>query len=281
VQRDVLHALTSRLHPEDSMAGLPLKPVPALIGGAVGATIFLIPRLIAGHSGVFILIGVYAGIVLIAYIIGAATVGGSAGEFFRGLLIGATAAMNWAVASIVYPKIFGAPAGTIIALIVGVYAFLSIIPVLSRNAVYSGLLGYLNWLLPMSWLVVTLGFVFFLLGLLGALIGLAGATFFQLQRIAFHWQTGTLFTQGGWISNLNPIDTAFNMGNFAFADVKYGAMAEDHESGHTLNLAAFGSAFHLIGAFDENVIHGANAFSEQLAESHVPNTTRPALAMWL
>ena len=263
------------------MAGLPLKPVPTLIGGAAGAVLLLVPRLIAGHSGVLILLGVYAGIVLIAYIIAALTVGDWTGEFFRGLLIGATSAMNWAVASIVYPGLFGASAGAIIAVILGVYPFLSIIPFVSRNTVYSGLLGYMNWLLPMSWLVVAIGFTFFVLGLLGALIGLAGATFFQLQQIIFHWQTGTLFTRGGWISNLNPIDTAFNMGNFAFADVKFGGLAVDHESGHTLNLAAFGSVFHLIGAIDENAIHGANALSERLAESHVPSTTAPSLDMWL
>ena len=262
------------------MTAIPVKPVATLTGSAVGAAIFLVPRILAGHSGVLILLAVYTGIVLIAYIIGTVTIGGIAGEFFRGLLIGATAAMNWAVASILYSKLFGTPVGTVFAVIAGVYPFLSIFPFLSRNSVYSGLLGYLNWLLPMSWLVVALGFSFFLLGLLGALIGRAGVTFFQLERIAFHWQTGTLFTKGGWISNLNPIDTAFNMGNFAFADVKFGEMAEDHESGHTLNLAAFGSAFHLIGAFDENVIHGAEAFSERLAESHVPNTTAPTLAMW-
>jgi hypothetical protein len=251
---------------------LSLKPLAALIGAVAGAAIFLVPRLIAGHSGVLILLAVYVGIVLIAYVIATVTLGSFAAEFVRGLMIGATAAMNWAVGSIVY--------GTILATIVSVYAFLSIIPFLSRFSVYSGVLGYVNWLLPMSWLVVALGFSFFLLNLLGALIGLAGATFFQLEKVAFHWQTGTLFTKGGWISNLNPIDTAFNMGNFAFADVKFGEMAEDHESGHTLNLAAFGSAFHLIGALDENVIHGAGAFSERLAESHVPNTTAPSLAMW-
>lgn len=253
-------------------AGLDVKPVPALIGAAAGATVFLIPGLLVANLGVLILLGVYTGIVLIAYIIGTVTIGDWAGEFCRGLLIGATAAMNLAVGSKVY--------GTILAVIVSVYAFLSIVPILSRNRVYSGVLGYVNWLLPMSWLVVALGFAFFLLGLVGALIGLAGATFFKLDHIAFHWQTGTLFTKGGWIANANPIDTAFNMGNFAFADVKFGAMAEDHESGHTLNLAAFGSAFHLIGAFDENVIHGANALSERLAESHVPNSTAPTLAMW-
>lgn len=270
----------TRYSTDSPPTALAVKPIATLIGGVAGAVLFLVPRLLAGHSGILILLAVYVGVVAIAYSIATAMMGGVVGESCRGLLIGATAAMNWAVASIVYEKLFGAPVGIILALIAGVYPFLSIIPFLSGNSVYSGLLGYLNWLLPMSWLVVALGFSFFLLGLLGGLIGLAGAKFFRIERIAFHWQTGTLFTKGGWIGNLNPIDTAFNMGNFAFADVKFGEMAEDHESGHTLNLAAFGSAFHLIGAFDENVIHGANALSERLAESHVANSTAPTLAMW-
>ena len=263
------------------MAALPLKPVPSLIGAVVGASVLVVPRALAGPSGVLILLAVYAGIVLLAYIIGSVTVGDAPGEVFRGLLIGATAAMNWAVASVVFPRMFGASAGTILAIIVGVYPFLSVFPLLSRLALYSGLLGYLNWLLPMSWLIVALGFTFFLLGALGALIGLAGATFFRIEKLVFHWQTGTLFTRGGWISNLNPIDTAFNMANFAFVDVKFTEMAFDHESGHTLNLGAFGSIFHLVGAVDENLISKEDALSERLAESHVPDTARPALAMWL
>lgn len=252
---------------------LALKPIPALIGAVSSAAVFIVARVLAGPSAVWILLAVYAGVVLVAYLIGAGTVGGATGEVCRGLLIGATAAMNWAVGSVLFPMV--------LAVVLGVYPFLSVFPLFSRSGLYSGVLGYLNWLLPMSWLIVALGFTFFLLGALGALIGLAGATFFQIDKLVFHWQTGTLFTRGGWIANLNPIDTAFNMATFAFVDVKYTGMAVDHESGHTLNLAAFGSVFHLIGAFDENVISGADAFSERLAESHVPGTAGPALAMWL
>jgi len=260
---------------------LALKPVPALIGAVVGAAIFVVSRVAVAHSGLLILLEIYTGIVAVAYVVGSLTIGDAPGEACRGLLIGATAAMNWAVASIVFPTLFGSGAGTVLAIIVGVYPFLSVFPFLSRGALYSGLLGYLNWLLPMSWLIVALGFTFFLLGALGALIGLAGVSFFKIERLIFHWQTGTLFTRGGWISNANPIDTAFNMATFAFVDVAYTGMAVEHESGHTLNLGVFGSVFHLIGALDENVISGASAFSERLAESHVPGTARPALAMWL
>ena len=37
------------------------------------------------------------------------------------------------------------------------------------------------------------------------------------------WKTGTIFMKGGWlIATSTPIDTAFNMGNFAFVDTKCG-----------------------------------------------------------
>ena len=145
---------------------------------------------------------------------------------------------------------------------------------------YQGLLGYLNWLLPVSWPIVALGFSFFLSPARRGRSGVLGVKFFKISRVKFDWRTGTLFTRGGWISNLNPIDTAFNMGNFAFVDEAFDEMAIDHESGHTLNLAAFGSLFHVVGAVDENLTHGADALSERLAESHASASSKPTLGMW-
>ena len=57
----------------------------------------------------------------------------------------------------------------------------------------------------------------------------------------------------------------------------------EHEAGHTLNLAAFGSIFHFIGPIDENVTGGdANAYSKRLAESNDPATTQPnIIPMWV
>jgi hypothetical protein len=261
------------------MAQLAIKPSIAFIGAAIGAALFVLVNLLL--QSIWILLLVYAAVAVLGYILAAVTVGTSAGEFFRGLLIGANSAVNWAVASVVFPKVFGQGAGTVLAIVVAGFAFLSALGAVSHNALYQGLLGYLNWLLPLSWLIVALGFTFFILCLLGALaIGTFGVTFFKIERLVFDWKTGTLFTRGGWISNLNPIDTAFNMGNFAFVDVAYSGMAVDHEAGHTLNLAAFGSLFHLLGAFDENVLRKANAFSECLAESHVPGSAGPLLSMW-
>lgn len=261
------------------MAQLAIKPSIAFIGAAIGAAVFVLLSLLL--PSIWILLLVYAAVVLLGYILGAATVGSGPGEFFRGLLIGTNAAVNWAIASVVFPAIFGPGAGTVLAIVLAGFAFLSAVGAVARNGLYQGLLGYLNWLLPMSWLIVGLGLTFFILCLLGALaIGLFGVTFFKIERLVFDWKSGTLFTRGGWISNLNPINTAFNMGNFAFVDVVYNGMAVDHEAGHTLNLAAFGSLFHLIGAVDENLLRQADAYSECLAESHVPGSGGPLLSMW-
>lgn len=261
------------------MARLSILPSRAFIGSVIGALVFVVLGLLVDTLWLVLLI--YAAVVLLGYILGAVTVGTSAGEVFRGLLIGANAAVNFAVGSVLFPEIFGEAAGIILAIIAPAIAFLSTFGVVSRNSVYQGLLGYLNWLLPLSWPIVGLGFTFFLLCLLGALaVGSFGVTFFKIERIVFDWKTGTLFTRGGWISNLNPINTAFNMGNFAFVDIAFDEMAIDHEAGHTLNLAVFGTLFHLIGALDENVFRGANALSECLAESHVSGSSEPILSMW-
>jgi len=260
------------------MANFQIKTVPAIIGAGVGAVAFVL--LNALLPSIWILLLVYAAVMLLGYIVGAVTVGNSGGEFFRGLLIGTNAAVNWAVAAIVFPKIFGSPLGAILAIVVGIYPLLSTIGAISRSGMYQGFLGYLNWLLPMSWPIVAFGFAFFILSLLGGFIGLAGVAFFKLEKVVFHWQTGTLFLKGGWIANANPIDTAFNMGNFAYVDTKFDEMALDHESGHTLNLASFGSLFHLIGTVDENLLRHENALSECLAESHVSGSARPGLSMW-
>ena len=89
--------------------------------------------------------------------------------------------------------------------------------------------------------------------------------YLAIQNVDADWKTGTVFMKGGLIANLNHLDTAFNMGNFCFVDYLSTAWHKDHEAGHALNLAAFGSLFHLIGAFDENATpRGADAFAERL-----------------
>src|SRR6476661_5474911 len=120
--------------------------------------------------------------------------------------------------------------------------------------------------MPMSWLVLGLGLIFFVLSVLGHLVLalLFKVQFFSIKGVDVDWKTGTFFTLGGWISNLSPIDTAFNMSLFSYVDAASRSWHMEHEAGHTLNLAAFGSIFHFIGAINENVTGGgANAFSER------------------
>ena len=261
------------------MATLRAKPSFVLLGGAVGVVLIVVLALLIKNP--WPVVAIYAGLTLVSYVVAAVAIGGTVGELVRGLMIGGNAALNWVLAQSAYSKLFGESTGHAIAIVLGVLCFLPVFAFLARNAVFQGLLGYLNWLLPTAWLVVGLGLLFFIGNALGALtFGLAGVAFFKIIGVVFDWRTGTLFSHGGWVSNLNPIDTAYNMGNFAFVDRADGNMEIDHESGHTLNLAAFGSLFHLIGTVEENVINGQNALSEQLAESHVPNSTRPMLSMW-
>jgi hypothetical protein len=132
----------------------------------------------------------------------------------------------------------------------------------------------------MSWLIVAIGFLFYLFSALLHLATLGKVPYLKIQNVDADWSTGTLFIKGGLIANLNYLDTAFNMGNFSFVDYKSGVWHKNHEAGHTLNLAAFGCLFHLIGALDENVIHGASAYSERLAESNSSGSTGTNIPMW-
>jgi hypothetical protein len=69
------------------------------------------------------------------------------------------------------------------------------------------------------------------------------------------------------------------MGHFAFVYKDASSYYMDHETGHTLSLAAFGSIFHIVGFIDE-MVSGNSAYSEQLAEGHDPSGTGPTLPMW-
>lgn len=80
------------------------------------------------------------------------------------------------------------------------------------------------------------------------------------------------------------------MGNFVFMNPNYvdGSRPDRtydavlaHETGHTLSIAAFGSAF---GAYDfvgENVLKlGSNDYGEKIAESHANRRGYAVIPMW-
>lgn len=272
-----------------------LKETAAIPGALVGALVFGVLGYLLPHLGVaWILLAVTAGVVLIGYLLAHFLVGKGVGEFFRGFLIGVNAAGNAILGITVYGFVFGLTAGVAIGIALGVVNLLATFKVLANAELFQGILGWLNFLFPMSWLVTGLGLLFVIASAIGALIlgwGGKGAApqdqpFFKITNAAADLKTGTFFLQGGFVANLNPLArSAFNMGNFAFA--KRDAppdMHVEHEAGHTLNLAAFGSLFHFIGAIDENVTGGgARAFSERLAESNNPHPGSPGdiVKMWI
>jgi hypothetical protein len=82
------------------------------------------------------------------------------------------------------------------------------------------------------------------------------------------WSTGMLATRGGWVANANVINTAFNMGNFSYVDNNFTDWHMDHEAGHNLIIAVFGSIFHFVGFIHEmGTGVGASALAEVLADS--------------
>ncbi|MDQ5826290.1 MAG: hypothetical protein M3441_19015 [Chloroflexota bacterium] len=259
-----------------------MKTLAAFMGALVSATPVIVLSFFPDIK--WLTLGIAAGSVLLWYIIAALTAASDFGEFMRGFLIGVNTGLNFALANVVYGRFFSPEVAIGIAIGLALINFLAVIGSVSNSELFQGVLGWFNWLLPMSWLVMGLGFAFYILNLLGGLVHVIGKVeFFRIQGMDVDWKTGTYFTHGGWISNLNPIDTAFNMGAFSFVDNASGSMHIEHEAGHTLNLGAFGSVFHFIGAVDENITGGGrNAYSERLAEGNDPSTSQSnIIPMWV
>jgi hypothetical protein len=235
---------------------------------------------------VWISAAIAGGIAVLGYII--AAIGARSrssttgfGEFMRGWLVGLNAGLNTAIAFVLLGTLTATVPALVVGLVLGLVGLLTVFRPISQSEVYQGLLGYLNWVMPMSWLVVGLGLLFYLFSLLLHGVTLGRVRYLRVQDFATDWKTGTFFMRGGLVANLNPIDTAFNMGNFSFVDMNSSGWHIEHEAGHTLNLAAFGSLFHLVGALDENATpRGANAFSERIAESNHSGASGSNIPMW-
>ena len=261
-----------------------MKTQSAFIGALVAAAVVI--AVVAATGFLVAAFAVFAGIVIVGYIVGRVTADTAAGGATRGVLIGINSGLNVTLAFVAGQQIFGEDvAAGVVAAVIGALNFLAVFPAISNSEMFQGFLGWANWFMPMSWLVVALGFGFFVVSVLGHLVLYLGPKWqvFRILGLQAEWKTGTWFMHGGWVSNANPIDTAFNMGNFSFVDQKSGQLHMEHEAGHTLNLAAFGSVFHFIGALDENVFGGgASAYSERFAESNVPATSQSdIIPIWI
>jgi len=245
--------------------------VGAIVGVVVG--IALAVAVVAAFAtgigfGLLVVAGVI-GLVTVSYVVAHNNQGNALGEFFRGFMIGLNAGLNAAFLTMM------GPVGAFLGGFVGTMIFLSAFDSVAANGAYQGILGWSNWLMPMSWLVIGLGAVMWILNGLGHLLFWSipslwggGLEFFRITGFRMDWSTGMLATRGGWVANLNQWDTAYNMGTFAYVDANSSGWHMAHEAGHNLNLAAFGSAFHFIGFFHEIGGAGRTAFAEIQAESN-------------
>jgi hypothetical protein len=192
--------------------------------------------------------------------------------FTRGFAIGITAAINFAIWALL-----PLPAGWIVGGLLALVGLLAAILPIGRNVIYQGILGWSSWIRPMSWFATAFGVILFLLNLPFALAA------FGPPAIRLDTLTGTVETTGGALIGITGFTGGFNLGNFTFitpgppAALPFGpppagGSLASHETGHTLNVAAFGGLFQWVNALDENppVRRNSFAYGELSAESHFP-----------
>lgn len=210
-----------------------------------------------------------------------AAVGATAGEFFgRGMMIGISAITNSVLLALI-PSV-----GVILASWSFTVISLAAVIFVARNRIYQGFLGWSAWLFPVSHVATLVGFLLFLINIPFALITFGTAAF------NFDWTTGVVHTAGGLATTATTAG-GFSLGNFTFVRAIPAAGAftapsvDSHETGHSLNTAAFGGIVLWINAIDQNVLPPRQnlAYGELTAESHAQNfgTTRPRFfsRMWV
>ena len=260
--------------------------VGVIVGVVVGILIVAATVMTGGIAGVLLGIGLALvaslAVTGVSYIIASNVDPNSAGgQFLRGFMIGFNAGMNGVLASAIF--------GPVIGVALGVINFLATFDGIAQNSVYKGILGWTSWLMPMSWGMTAGGVVVFLINLIAA--GITGngewwGAGAKIEKMDFDWRTGSFVMLGGAITG----PTAFDMGHFVLMNASYvdGSSFDQtyenvlrHETGHTLALAAFGTAFLIADAIGENVVgSGAEDYGEKIAESNVPGTGRSTIPMW-
>jgi RHS repeat-associated protein len=260
--------------------------VGVVVGIAVAVVIIAAVVATGGAAGVLLGIALVLGASLavtgVSYIIASNVDPNSAfGQFMRGFMIGFNAGMNATIATALF--------GPVVGVTLGVINFLATFDGIARNPVYQGILGWSSWLMPMSWGATGLGLVFYVFNLVAAGVTGNGSWWgagAKIDKLAIDWKTGSIVMLGGVIHG----PTAFNSGNFVFMnpgyvngsspDQTYNAVLA-HETGHTLSVAAFGTAFDFADLLGENVFGGQDHdYGEEIAESHANRPGRPTIPMW-
>lgn len=261
------------LHPFNFVANDPLNKTDltglsfwsvfgAIVGVIAAIAVAALVVLTGGLLGVLIGAALAIGLVVVSYVVASETAGTPFGEFMRGFMIGLNSGLNAIIAGVIF--------GPAIGVALGVINFLAAFDTIANSSVYQGILGWSSWLMPMSWLATGIGLVFFLLNVIPMIFTGNQVEAVKIHSLSIDWGTGTIVMEGGW-TYLSGFRGGYNLGNFAY--ITPGSTVTDHETGHTLNVAAFGSIFHFIGAIDENAIQStpADAYAERLADSHDPN----------
>ncbi|MCW2529517.1 MAG: hypothetical protein JWM76_4377, partial [Pseudonocardiales bacterium] len=261
--------------------------VGAVVGIAAGVVAGLLIIAATGGLGLLaigILLAVSLAVTGVSYIIASnVDPNGGFGQFMRGFMIGFNAGMNFAVGGAI---LGGGALGYTVGAAIGVINALAAIDGVARNSFYQGVLGWSSWLMPMSWLATALGLAIFVVNVLGAVFTANQVNATKIDKLGFDFKTGTFVMSGGLIRN----GTAFSAGHFVFMDPSYvnGSSPDQtydsvlrHETGHTLENAAFGSAFLVADFVGENLTSaGVNDYGEKIAESHRNGANRPTIPMW-
>lgn len=244
-----------------------LSPVITLFAAGLGLLV----------ATIFVYAGAAVSLLGVTSPAGTAALPATPGEMFcRGVLIGMASSVNFLVMSAI-PWLAG------FAVPVLIITLLALIPPIAGNRFYQRILGALGWVLPLNYLMLPLGVLVFLITAPFALASPTGS-------VRWDWLTWTFETAGGAALGATGFVGGFNIGNFTFispgvtTSPTFTTGVSTHETGHTLNGAAFGGFFYWIGAVDENVPplrRMRGAYSELLAESHFGGPTGgPFIAMW-
>jgi RHS repeat-associated protein len=256
--------------------------VGVVVGVVVAIAIIAAVVMTGGLAGVLLGIGLALvaslAVTGVSYLIASNVDPNSAfGQFMRGFMIGFNTGMNATLATAMF--------GPWVGIGIGIVGFLATFDGIAQNSVYQGILGWSSWLMPMSWAGTGMGLLFYAFNLIVA--GVTGNQWSaaKIDKLAIDWKTGTIVMVGGAIRN----QTAFNLGNFVFinkdwtdnpASFGYDAVL-NHETGHTLNNAAFGVGFSIGDFVGEQLLKGgATDYGEQMAESHTNRPGRPTIPMW-
>lgn len=227
-------------------------------------------------------------------------------QFCRGALIGVNASANLILLPFAIPWLLSwnsvalawalsaAVLWQLIALTTCVVNLLAVFESLCANRGFEAVLGWSGWVAVMALPANFVGAIFFIINTA------TGA------HLGFEWWTGSVIVHGGLIRGLVATPTAFTLANFLFVDAKINdanpiltvaavrgvgnrpavlATTTEglvfHESGHTLNVGAFGSWFHFIGFIDEEIIQGSpGIYAEILAEGHLRGAGAPWFLLW-